>query len=66
MGRKSRKLKSYSGRRISLAILIRRGLTKQVINSVESAEPELGRMQPSEDKNSLLPIPDIEMDHNPN
>lgn len=45
--------------------LLRWGIIKQTINAEKGAEPGTGT-QPFEDKNVLLPIPDIEKNYNPN
>ena len=45
--------------------LIRWGIAKQTINSEKAAEPGDGK-QPFQDKNVLLPIPDVEKNYNPN
>jgi len=45
--------------------LIRWGIAKQTINAEKAAEPGDGK-QPFQDKNVLLPIPDVEKNYNPN
>lgn len=45
--------------------LIRWGIAKQTLNAEMSAEPGFN-LQPFQDKNVLLPIPDIEKNYNPN
>ena len=45
--------------------LIRWGIAKQTINAQRAAEPGDGK-QPFQDKNVLLPIPDVEKNYNPN
>lgn len=45
--------------------LIRWGIAKQTINSERAAEPGDGK-EPFQDKNGLLPIPDVEKNYNPN
>ncbi|OJV17212.1 MAG: RagB/SusD family nutrient uptake outer membrane protein [Dyadobacter sp. 50-39] len=45
--------------------LIRWGIAKQTLNAQRAAEPGDGK-QPFQDKNVLLPIPDVEKNYNPN
>ncbi|GLU53719.1 hypothetical protein Dfri01_31800 [Dyadobacter frigoris] len=55
----------FTGEQTRYFDLIRWGIAKQTINATRAAEPGDGK-SPFQDKNVLLPIPDVEKNYNPN